>query len=121
LVLLHRGLVQFLDHLGSVIELPLHRTSQPTEFGLVVMDAEFVLDNLGVNLLIELAEITKDCVHLLELLNHKTVLVDDRFDRYAASHKHVVDSDVLRQLFVVYHLLEFGYFVVQRDHPFRAK
>lgn len=72
--------------------------------------------DLGVDLLIESAEVDEDCVHLLELIDYEVALPDHGLDGDATSHEHLVDCDEFSQLLVVDHVLETLDFVLQTDH-----
>jgi len=65
-----------------------------------------MLHDFIINLFIEFAVVSEDCIHLLELFHNEAVLVYDGLDGDPPAHKHLVNRDELAQLPVINHLLE---------------
>lgn len=80
------------------------------------MNTKLVLSNLCIYFFVELTVISKNGIHFFELLNDKVALLDDRFHCDTAAHEHLIDRNEFSQLRVVDELLEFGDFVLKRDH-----
>jgi hypothetical protein len=82
----------------------------------LLQQVQLVLYDLAVDLLVELAVIQEDRVHLLELLHDEVALVDHGLDANTSTHKILVDRHEFAQLLVIDHVFETFYFILQADH-----
>jgi hypothetical protein len=80
------------------------------------MNTEFMLRDLTVDFVIELAIISENSVHFFELLDHKIALLNDGFHCYPTTHKHLIDRYEFLELRVVDLIFELFDLVLQRNH-----
>lgn len=78
-----------------------------------------MLDNFGVDFVVELTVIFKDCCELLQLFDNEIIFFDERLHCNSSAGKHLVNCDEGAQLFVVNAFIEFFYIILQRKHSLK--
>ncbi len=87
--------MKFLHTLESVCYFSINRCGQCSHPSLLVQGTELVLHDLRIDLLVELAEIEEDGVHLLELVDDEVALANHGLDGDATTHEHLIHSHEL--------------------------
>jgi hypothetical protein len=105
-------LVKFLDLPYGVIQVSTHGVGQLEHFGVLVMKGELMLCDFGVNILVQLAVVLEDVLHLFDLGDNERILLDERLHGDATTQELVVDGDELVQLLVVQLILELFYLIL---------